>query len=180
MKAKEIEFDMVTTRGGDRGESSLYNGERRRKDDVIFEALGDLDELNSALGIVRAQVRLPQLLDIQKHLLVIGAVAAAPRTSREYENIPHLQKQDVEKLEKEEKALLGKTEILGSFVCPGETVVSAQTDVARTLARRCERRLVTLIRDYGRSELIESQRYLNRLSDYLFILARFMEQRQPL
>jgi cob(I)alamin adenosyltransferase len=180
VKTKEIEFAMVTTRGGDRGESSLYNGERRRKDDIIFEALGDLDELNSALGVVRAQVRLPQLLDIQKHLLMAGAAVATPKASKEYQNIPHLQKQDVENLEKEEKALLGKTEILGSFVCPGETVVSAQTDVARTLARRCERRLVTLIRDYGRSELIESQRYLNRLSDYLFILARFMDQRKPL
>lgn len=172
----EIQFAVVTTRGGDRGESSLYNGERRRKDDFIFEVLGDLDEFSSTLGLVRAETELPLLLDIQKHLLIIGAMAATPKDSREYNKISHISEDDVEMLEKEEKALLDTTPIQNSFIYPGETRISAQLDVARTKARRCERRLVKLIRDYGRNDLIDGQHYMNRLSDYLFILARSLEQ----
>ncbi len=180
MKKGRIEFSMVTTRGGDRGETSLYNGERRRKDDFIFEVLGDLDELNSALGVVRAKTELPELLAVQKQLLVVGGVVATPKQSAEYTGIPHLRPEAVEELEKRERELLDRAVLSSSFICPGETVVSAETDVARTVARRCERRVVTLIRDYGRSDLIDAQHYLNRLSDYLFILARVLEQQADL
>lgn len=167
---------MVTTRGGDRGESSLYSGERLRKDDFIFEVLGDIDELSSNLGIVRSLSQLPEILDIQKHLLAMGAQIATSRNSPNYPSVPKIDREDVNLLEERERTLLERTPISSSFISPGDSLISAHMDVARTLARRCERRMVTLIRDRLRSDLIESQRYLNRLSDYLFILARHWEQ----
>jgi cob(I)alamin adenosyltransferase len=176
VRKEPITFTRVTTRGGDRGESSLYSGERVRKDDFIFEVLGDLDELNSSLGIVRSYAQSPDILQIQKNILVIGAVAATSPESPNYEKIKKIESRDVTDLEKMEQKLLSKTSIKSSFICPGDTSISAFIDVSRTLARRCERRIVTLIRERSRADLIAGQQYLNRLSDYLFILARYREE----
>lgn len=174
-KRVELSFNKVTTRGGDRGESSLYSGQRLRKDDIIFELLGDLDELSSTLGIVRAHTHSKDILKIQKKLLTLGACAATMPASPQYEQIVKITPDDVAALEKLEHKLLGKTAVSSQFICPGETVESAYIDVARTIARRCERRCVTIIRERSRPDLIASQQYLNRLSDYLFILARYSE-----
>ncbi|HUZ17767.1 MAG TPA: cob(I)yrinic acid a,c-diamide adenosyltransferase [Spirochaetia bacterium] len=174
------EFDRVTTRGGDRGESSLYNGERRRKDDPLFEAMGDVDELSSQIGVARAQApgsRFAGLLQgVQRTLIAVGAQIATPKADPLYEKIPMITDADVELLEAAEAELLAHTEIGGQFVLPGGTVLSAHLDVARSVCRRAERRVVGLIREAGLVQLAASQRYLNRLSDLLFILARNVEQ----
>lgn len=176
-----IEFEKVTTRGGDRGESSLYNGERRRKDDLLFHALGDLDELTSHLGVVKALcgdgVVSGFLSWVQEKLIILGAQIATPPRDPLYSKISALTKIDIETLEQEEKKLLKKTVIGDKFILPGDTVLSSHTDVARTVCRRAERWLVTCIRDAGLGHLPPGQNFLNRLSDYLFILARSFEQK---
>jgi cob(I)alamin adenosyltransferase len=172
-----IEFSHITTRGGDRGESSLYDGPRRRKDDFVFEALGDMDELFSYLGVVRASGAEPvwqkRLEEIQGDLLILGGVLASPG------GLPagsrNLTPKDVEKLEIWEKELMDRMSLDGVFVKPGANLLSAHAHVARTLTRRLERRLVTAIREHLRQELVPSQNYINRLSDLLYLLGRKWE-----
>jgi cob(I)alamin adenosyltransferase len=176
-----LEFDKVTTRGGDQGETSLYNGERRRKDDMVFEALGDLDEFVSALGLARAHADGAAYAEaieaIQRRLFVLGGMVAMPESAPEYKDIRTITSHDVETLEQEEKRLLDATPIAEAFVASGATKAGAFIDMARALCRRTERRIVCIIRERGNRSLIDAQRYLNRLSDYLFILARWVEQR---
>lgn len=177
-----IEFDRVTTRGGDRGMSFLANGERRRKDDPLFEALGCLDELASFLGVVRAALadsgrkEWPETIRaIQERLLAIGAQMSTPRQDPGYRRVKALQPEDLQRLEEQEKALLDRTKIPGRFILPGDNAAAAHIDVARAVCRTAERRIVTCIRDQGMAHLAPCQVYLNRLSDYLFILARHLE-----
>ncbi len=175
-----IEFDKVTTRGGDRGESSLYNGERRRKDDPLFEAMGDVDELSSQLGVVRATAGNGALSGevegIQATLLQIGAQIATPKGDPLYATLRFVTDEELVALEKIEKEYLARTSIGDKFVLSGQSLLSAQIDVARAVCRRAERRVVSCIRNAGMIELAPAQRYLNRLSDFLFIVARHFEQ----
>ncbi len=168
-----IEFSRITTRGGDRGESSLYDGQRRRKDDVVFEALGDMDELFSYIGVVRASGAparwYGRLEEVQQDLIVLGGTIAMPSGTPKGEKT--ITKKDVEKLEKWEKELIDGMSFEGRFVIPGKNLLTAHTHVARTLARRLERRLVTCIRERGQAALVPGQNYVNRLSDLLYLMA---------
>ena len=176
-----LEFETVTTRGGDRGETSLYDGSRLRKDDLLFDTMGDLDELNSFVGLVKSSCRdemkrsrklIRNLEQFQNDLLRIGAMIATPINTELYKTIKPIKKADVEHIEALEHSLLGDTEIAEAFVLPGETKSAAYTDVARTICRRAERQIVRCIRDRSLAHLIPCQHYLNRFSDYLFVLAR--------
>ncbi len=180
--AKEIEFDQVTTKGGDGGESSLFNGERRRKDDLVFEVLGDLDELGSFLGLAKVEtgdaetrslIEGPQLM-----LQRVCSLVATPAHDPLFEGLARVGEREVRDLEAEEKRILEGTRIEPVFVLPGGNRLSALLDVARTVARRAERRLVALIRERGLVELVDCQKYLNRLSDFLFVLARREDVRE--
>jgi len=176
-----IEFEKVTTRGGDRGETSLYNGERRRKDDLLFETMGDVDELSSFLGVAKASCddkRIVELIStIQRKLIDLGAQIATPKGDPLNSTITPITEQEVTALEKVEAEYLRKTEIGAQFVPPGENLLSAHFDVARTVCRRAERKIVACIRDRDMIQLASGQHYLNRLSDLLFILARRVAQR---
>lgn len=179
---RDISFEMVTTKGGDMGETSLYNGERRRKDDLVMNVVGDLDELGSFLGLARAGLNncgrnkeSEFILEIQKTLFVIGGEAATPENDKLFKKISRLEEKQILLLEKEEKRLLKITSIKPLFIPAGENTVSASVDVARAVCRRAERHMVGLIRERGLSYLGTGQRYLNRLSDLLFILARSLE-----
>ncbi|TVR31733.1 MAG: cob(I)yrinic acid a,c-diamide adenosyltransferase [Spirochaetaceae bacterium] len=179
---EETPFEWVTTRGGDRGESGYYSGEWRRKDDLIFAAVGDIDEANSFTGAARAALRAELgdefgLTVMQRTLLRVGAMVATSPDHELYATIEHVTDSDVEALEGVEQKLLQNTRIDPVFILPGETALSAAVDVARSVCRRSERRLVSVIRERGRHDLHACQNYLNRLSDYLFILARHVEQR---
>jgi cob(I)alamin adenosyltransferase len=174
-----FEFEKVTTRGGDRGMTSLYNGERLAKDDPVFELLGDLDELNSWLGMVRAS--LPEresgtIRTVQQRLLVIGSEVATPKNDPLYREIPHLGEADLEALELAERELLDRTTIAPRFILPGDSPESALADLARTVCRRAERKMVSHIRSRGAVHLASGQVYLNRLSDFLFVLARSLAE----
>jgi len=193
-----IEFDKVTTRGGDWGESSLASGERRRKDDLLFEMMGVIDELSSFLGLARASCGASpesgsesegwrgssELADviaaIQRTLLSIGAQVATPVSDPNYARLRLVGDGDVEALEKIEARYLAEAEIGDKFILPGDSRLSGQLDVARAMCRRAERRIVTCIRDRSMRELIPSQRYLNRLSDLLFVLARFVDTKKAM
>lgn len=174
------EFDKVTTRGGDRGETSLFNGDRRRKDDILFSAMGDVDEVCSLLGILRAAINSAQhkneILEAQKVLFKAGAELATPIADKLYKEIQKTVREDVDALEDREKALMGRVEIGSRFIIPGQDLMSAQVHVARAVARRAERSVVACIRERGMIHLALCQNYLNRLSDYLFVLAVAVEQ----
>lgn len=176
-----VEFDKVTTRGGDRGETSLFNGERRRKDDLLFDAMGDVDELSSQLGVAKAACtnrKLVALLsEVQQKLLAVGAQIATPKNDPHYGKIVFLSDKEVVDLEKIEASYLERTEIGAKFVLPGDDLLSAHLDVARAVCRRAERRIVACIRERGMIQLASAQHYLNRLSDLLFVLARHVTQR---
>lgn len=175
---KNIEFELVTTKGGDKGETSLYSGERKVKCDYIFDTVGDIDELNSYLGIVRGFTKYEKHIHkIQQNLLRIGAQIATNPKSEMYTELNVITEKDVYELEKWEKKLTDKAQIPQRFILPGEIKThTAHIDVARSIARRCERRVVDEIRNKTRFDLHQCQIYLNRLSDYLFILARWEDK----
>ncbi len=168
----------VTTRTGDRGETSLFGRERVRKTDARIEALGDLDEAQAAIGLARAtapRAVAATLLELQRGLYRVMAEVATPRGDRERlgERIDGFAVSD---LERRLDALKKRTPIAGKFVVPGEDRLSATLDQARTIARRAERRMVDLVDD-GYLSGEDLLPWLNRLSDLLFVLARSVEKR---
>ncbi|GAB4369556.1 MAG: cob(I)yrinic acid a,c-diamide adenosyltransferase [Spirochaetales bacterium] len=178
---RKIPFDRITTRAGDEGVSSLYNGERRPKDDLIFQVLGDLDELNSFLGWVKSEGPdlsfRNELESLQSNLFRIGAEVATPPSDPRFHSLDRMTDQDVMLLETLEKKILESIEVPETFVLPGSCPLSARLDVCRAICRRAERSLVAFIRSRGLQELACCQRYMNRMSDYLYVLARWADQR---
>ncbi|NIW35237.1 MAG: cob(I)yrinic acid a,c-diamide adenosyltransferase [Gemmatimonadetes bacterium] len=173
----------IYTRKGDKGDTSLFGGQEVTKDHVRVEAYGTVDELNSALGL--AVTRLgdemadwrQRLHAIQSDCFVLGAIMATPRTGAEKpEHIPDLPKDRVTRLEEWIDELDEELEPLTAFVLPGGSESAATLQMARSVCRRAERRVVALARE----ETIEPPllAYLNRLSDLLFTLARAANARR--
>ena len=172
----------VYTKGGDRGETSLFFGPRVRKDDLRVEAYGSVDELNSVLGTVRAELEDDDLIEgltrIQHSLFDLGGELATPDVEareREGKAQPRVRDADVEALEAWIDRLEGELDELRSFILPGGTREAALLHLGRTVCRRAERRVVTLA-DNGEVGAVLI-RYLNRLSDLLFVLARVANRR---
>ena len=171
----------VATRTGDQGTTSLLYGGRVAKDDAHTEAYGALDEAISALGLARAletdATRAVRLLALQRELFTIGAeLATAPAERAKLQrHFPTATGAMVEGLDRELAALEARVALPAAFVIPGGTPVAAALDLARTLVRRAERRAVSLQRA-GELDNPEVLRYLNRLSDLVFMLAREAEQ----
>ena len=173
----------IYTRQGDEGNTSLFGGGRASKDDARVEAYGSVDELNSALGL--AVALLPEgfsdwrerLLSIQSDCFTLGAILATPKSgAKKAAHIPELPDERVQQLESWIDELDDGLEPLKAFVFPGGSESAAALHLARSICRRAERRAVTL----ARSEELEPVvvRYLNRLSDFLFTLARAANARQ--
>lgn len=172
----------IYTKTGDLGETSLLGGARVPKDHLRVAAYGDVDETNAALGAVRAlaEEKLGALLfAIQKDLFAIGAQLADP-THRVAEKRAKaaVTGRHVRRLELAIDAREAKLPQLRSFVLPGGTPASALLHQARTICRRAERSVVTLARETDVDPKIIV--YLNRLSDLLFVLARFENHRAQL
>ena len=171
----------IYTRTGDDGETSLLGGERVRKDDLRIETIGSVDEINAALGIVRVELTrsgvAPEGVDAilakaQHSLFNLGAELAA-RTATSPGALS-LGDSDVFELEETIDRCEGELEPLRAFILPGGAAAAAQMHMARCICRRSERRLVELAsKELVRNELIQ---YLNRLSDLLFVLARFVNK----
>ena len=159
----------IYTRTGDDGSTALGDGSRHRKDSARVACMGDVDELNALLGRLVAQgLPLPAedcLLRIQHELFELGAELCLPGTTR-------LSSERVTRLEEELDAFNEALEPLKEFILPGGTVAAAETHVARTVCRRVERHLVSLTGTEGGNPV--SQQYINRLSDLLFVLARWL------
>jgi cob(I)alamin adenosyltransferase len=161
------------TRRGDSGETDLFGGPRVPKDDLRVEAYGAVDELNAALGVAGAASSHAELQalcrTIQGALFDLGAYLASPDAERRAKSrIPEPRQEDVDALEAELPPLR-------RFVLPGGTPAAAAFHVARTVCRRAERRAVAL--DHESPLAPGALRYLNRLSDLLFALARAENQR---
>lgn len=177
-----INITRVYTRTGDQGLTALVGGERVAKDSRRVECYGEIDELNSILGLARslnaatpanaARARLDAILkQLQNELFDLGSELATPPES-EYEGMFKVGASDVKALEKVMDACQKDLEPLRSFVLPGGGPVSAVLHQARTVCRRAERQIIRL----GREETIGGfiVPYVNRLSDLLFVLSRWV------
>jgi cob(I)alamin adenosyltransferase len=167
----------IYTKTGDSGSTGLFGGKRVSKDDARIEAYGTIDELNSWMGLLRDQEvnrsRQGFLASIQENLFVISSMLAA-EPGNERIRIPKLDAGAVGMLEAAIDEMDRSLPEMRSFVLPGGHQSVSFCHVARTVCRRAERRLVTLYRqEEGDPQLLV---YLNRLSDYLFVLARAMTQ----
>lgn len=177
-----ILLDRIYTRGGDAGRTMLVNGRRVRKDDARVEAYGTVDELNACIGRAREQAladsaRWPvlaglceSLLRVQHELFNLGSeVATDPGALGERQ--PRVRASDIQRLEGEIDKLNPRLASLDSFVLPGGSPLNAEMHVCRTVCRRAERRVTALA--HGNSSPGLPVRYLNRLSDALFVWGRW-------
>jgi cob(I)alamin adenosyltransferase len=182
---KVVKLDKIYTRGGDRGATSLASGARRRKDDIRVEAYGAIDETNAAIGVVRLAIEprdkaLDAMLErIQNDLFDLGAELATPHDpdtpidpAMRLEILPS----QVERLEREIDQLNADLAPLRSFVLPCGTAAAAHLHMARTICRRAERVMVTLMETEGETLSSVALAYVNRLSDFLFVASRFVNR----
>ncbi len=171
-----MEKSRLYTGGGDDGTTSLVGGERARKDSVRLEAYGTVDEFSAFLGVLAAMADVPagvkqNLLEVQNRLFDIGGyLASAPDGS----GLPPVATlpQSVTEIERWIDELDAATPKIREFVLPGGCESAAHAHVARTVCRRAERRIISL----AAIEEVDAnvRRYFNRMSDYLFILARYL------
>ena len=179
----------IYTRTGDDGETALYGSGRVGKDHIRMQAIGMIDELNSIIGVVRAEIRREKrkeyleavtkldyvLRRVQNELFTVGADLATTE-EKARESVPQVGQEHVEFLEKTIDVFSEGLPELKQFILPGISVIAAQLHYARTVCRRAERVVLAL----GRRDAIGDQiiPYLNRMSDCLFTLARWINQEQ--
>jgi cob(I)alamin adenosyltransferase len=167
----------IYTKTGDKGETSLFGGKRVPKYDVRINAYGTSDELNSFIGLIRdqdiAQHYKDVLLNIQDKIFVLGATLAADPDKPKLKK-PDLLLKDVEFLEKEIDQMNETLPEMTHFILPGGHTTVSYCHIARCVCRRCERLVIELASQTEVDELIIQ--YLNRLSDYLFVLGRKLAQ----
>jgi cob(I)alamin adenosyltransferase len=161
----------IYTKSGDAGETSLFGGGRVRKSDPRVDAYGEVDELNAAIGVARAQAgssRLEPLLErIQDELFTVGSVLATPKDSKAYAHVPKIQDAWIADMERAIDGFDGELPPLSTFILPGGTPLASALHLARTVCRRAERKLVAAPEPEAQAIV-----YLNRLSDLLFTMAR--------
>lgn len=170
----------IYTRTGDQGSTALYGGTRVAKDHLRVEAYGTIDELNSVIGLARAAKPDPQLdaalARIQNELFECGADLADPQAGPDKKRPFRLREEHILRLEREIDAFTAETPPLAKFILPGGGELGARLHMARTVARRAERRTVTAA-SAGLAGQIHVK-YLNRLSDWLFAAARAANYRE--
>tara|TARA_B110000014_G_C20058328_1_gene550984 strand:+ start:399 stop:1001 length:603 start_codon:yes stop_codon:yes gene_type:complete len=179
-----VQLTRIYTRGGDAGETSLGSGKRVPKYDTRVAAYGTVDETNSVIGIVRLNVDPGSGIDemlarLQNDLFDLGADLCTPesKSSSIKENNEALRIVDVQvaRLEKEIDELNANLSPLESFILPGGTAAASYLHLARTIARRAEREIVELATREAVNPI--AIKYINRLSDHLFVLARHLNDR---
>jgi cob(I)alamin adenosyltransferase len=173
-----VRLTRIYTRGGDAGETSLGDGARVAKHDLRVEAFGTVDEANAAIGLARLAAP-PEadamLARLQNDLFDLGADLCTPEDGRRAAGALRIQASQVERLEREIDALNAELKPLDSFVLPGGTPCAAHLHLARTITRRAERLVAAL----AARETVngEALKYLNRLSDHLFVLSRHVNDK---
>lgn len=163
----------IATKQGDNGTSKNYNNDMFRKSDILFETLGSIDELSSFLGLTYHFSNLSQIIIIQNDLQKLSSIIATSPKSELYKKIELISVDDIVSLEKRMQLELDRKAIQPKLFLPGseKSTIGAYFDVCRTLARRVERRIDEFIMKHNREDLETVRSYINRLSDYLFILS---------
>ncbi|MDX1623070.1 MAG: cob(I)yrinic acid a,c-diamide adenosyltransferase [Gemmatimonadota bacterium] len=163
----------IYTRRGDEGDTSLFGAGRTGKDDPRVVAYGEVDELNAWLGVARSHCREEEVLEaldrVQRELFVVGAILATPDPDRREGEKFALGAGRVERLEQEIDRWQEELAELKAFVLPGGGLAGAHLHAARAVCRRAERAIVALEADDLPGTLL---RYVNRLSDWIFVAAR--------
>lgn len=161
----------IYTKTGDKGTTALFGGTRVLKSNVRVEAYGTIDELNSVLGVIRVRLSDKKIAEfvesIQHDLFTIGSTLANPK-NKKIEQLPGR----IDKFEQQIDEMTDKMPLLRNFILPGGGEVGALFHQARTVCRRAERRIVELMQTDEIDDTIT--KYINRLSDVLFTLARYV------
>jgi cob(I)alamin adenosyltransferase len=169
-----VKLTKIYTRTGDDGTTGLVDGSRTAKDAPRMAAIGDVDELNSSIGLAALHATGPMLAalrTIQNDLFDLGADLATPGDDfTPSDMVLRIVSAQVQRLEDEIDAMNADMAPLTSFILPGGNALAANLHMARTIARRAERTMVAARRDVAVNP--EAQRYVNRLSDWLFVAAR--------
>src|SRR5579864_3324355 len=175
-----VVLNRIYTRTGDDGTTALGSGERRPKYDLRIAAYGTVDEVNAAIGVVRLHLADAPELDamlglIQNDLFDLGADLAVPHREGRAERLRVVASQ-VERLERDIDRLNAQLAPLTSFVLPGGTPAAAHLHLARTICRRAERIMVELAAQPNETVSAAAIQYINRLSDFLFVASRSVNQ----
>ena len=174
---KYVNITKVYTKRGDKGETDLLGGSAARKDSLKVESYGCIDETSSFIGLARYytknKVIKERLKEIQNKLLVLGGILASDDRGKEMMK-DQIKEEDIKLLEEYIDENNQKLPPLTHFILPGDDEVAAHFHVARTVVRRAERRIVSLAAQEDLNPLI--QKYVNRLSDLMFVLARYSEE----
>lgn len=169
-----VKLNRIYTRTGDAGETGLGDGSRVAKSSRRIEAIGDVDEANAVIGLARLSAAPEmdgQLAAIQNDLFDLGADLCMPQAAGETTPPLRILPVQVARLETQIDAMNAELEPLTSFILPGGSEVAARLHFARTVVRRAERHLTALAAESSVNPA--AAQYLNRLSDYLFVAARF-------
>ena len=174
-----VRLTKIYTRGGDQGETSLGDGARVPKHSLRIQAFGAVDEANAAIGLARlhTEAEADAMLErIQNDLFDLGADLCVPGGDGEVEERRlRIAQSQVERLETEIDAMNAELEPLDSFILPGGEPAAAYLHLARTVTRRAERLLAGLNQHHPLNPA--AMRYVNRLSDHLFVLGRYLNDR---
>lgn len=159
----------IYTRTGDDGTTALFGGKRVLKCEKLVDVYGSIDELNSWIGLLNAQLKVP-LSHIQSDLFTIGSTLAGGKLNLQFLALR------ITEMEKDIDRMDTKLSKLTNFILPGGSETAAQIHIARSICRRVERQTVALSKKQSVDPVII--KYLNRLSDLLFTLARFINKRE--
>ena len=174
-----VKLDKIYTRGGDSGFTSIVGGKRVKKSSNIIEAIGNIDELNAVLGIIITDLSTKHkevLKNIQNDLFDIGADIATPINIKK--KVIRIKAKQTLYIEQEIDKINKNLKPLKSFILPGGSKISALIHLARTINRRCEISIVKLSETLKIN--LEILKYINRVSDYLFVLARQLNKKEVL
>ena len=169
------DYRVISTTSGDKGLSRNYSNVELSKSNILFETLGDIDELSSSLGIIYHMTEDKDIIRLmQTKLQNICSIIATSVDSSRRDSLKQITNDDILVLEELEQQLLNETVIEPLFVLPGSDTskLGAQYDLSRAITRRAERSLVIFVEINRRNDLTYCLKYLNRLSDLLFIYAR--------
>lgn len=173
----------IYTRTGDRGQTSLVCGTRASKGNLQVDAYGDVDELNSFLGLAIAQISGFEALHVQSQalsrvqhtLFTVGSHLAISKEKKDEIKLPQINDEVIEQLENQIDEMDSHLAPMKEFILPGGGLEASHLHICRTIARRCERKLIMLINEVSDLEIDSNiLKLVNRLSDYLFVLARFV------
>ena len=169
----------IYTKTGDKGETALVGGVRVSKSDFRVDAYGEVDELNSVVGLAATGATEHQelLQNVQSALFDLGAYLACETEKREQFKINGINHNIIETLEREIDKLTKELDPLKTFILPGGSRVAAELHMARTVTRRVERTLVLFEEKSNEENFEEVKKFVNRLSDFFFVLARYYNKK---